>query len=328
MPAVFYDGPMIVSASYRTDIPAFYGQWFARRFREGFARVANPYGGPPATVPLRDGNDGFVFWTRNAQPFLPMLAEVRAAGLPFVVQYTVTGLPRALERSVTGPTQAVETIRRLAGEYGPHTVVWRFDPILFTSLTPPDHLADTFARLADGLAGLVDEAVISFANPYRKTVRNLDAAAATHDFSWWDPPAGEKRALAGRLGVLAGERGMALTLCSQADLVGPSTRPAACVDAGRLERVAADWGMARIIAARIKGNRPDCRCHESRDIGAYDTCPHGCVYCYAVGSRDAAAARHAAHDPTAAFLGAGPPPSHCPDDAGPLPGHDRPVGQS
>jgi hypothetical protein len=310
---------MIVSASYRTDIPAFYGRWFLNRFRAGFARVANPYGGRPSTVPLREGVGGFVFWTRNAAPFLPVLAEIRGAGLPFVVQYTVTGLPRALEAAVTGPDKAADTIRRLAGDYGPHAVVWRFDPILFTSLTPPGWHEAAFATLAESLAGSVDEAVISFANPYRKTVRNLDAAARAHDFAWSDPPAADKRALAGRLATLAAERGMALTLCSQADLIVSGTKPAACIDARRLEAVAADWGLPRLIPARVKGNRPGCRCHESRDIGAYDTCPHGCVYCYAVGSRAAARRRFAAHDPEDAFLGPAPQnPTPFQGDGGPV----------
>jgi len=85
------------------------------------------------------------------------------------------------------------------------------------------------------------------------------------------------------------------------------TRPAACVDARRLEDVAAGWGMLRPIKARVKGNRPDCGCHESRDIGQYDTCPHGCSYCYAVTSRTLAKSRYAAHDPTGESLLPTPP---------------------
>ncbi|MGH6953712.1 MAG: DUF1848 family protein, partial [Alphaproteobacteria bacterium] len=81
---------MIVSASYRTDIPAFYGPWFMRRLAAGHCRIVNPYGGPAQTVPLSaDLVDGFVFWTKNLGPFLAHLPEVRRRGFPFVVQYTV-----------------------------------------------------------------------------------------------------------------------------------------------------------------------------------------------------------------------------------------------
>lgn len=297
---------MIVSASYRTDIPAFYGDWFLNRFRAGSAKVVNPYGRQVSTVPLRAGVDGYVFWTRNAIPFRPALAEVRQAGLPFVVQYTVTGYPRALEASVIEAGRAVADIRALAAEFGPRAVVWRYDPVLFTERTPPEFHRATFARLAEALAGAVDECVLSFAALYKKTARNMDVAARAHGFAWGDASDDAKRALAAELAEVAAARGMRLSLCSQAAYLAPGTSLAACVDARRLEDVAAGWGCPRTLAVRIKGNRPDCRCFESRDIGAYDTCPHGCAYCYAVNSRALAKRRHAAHDPKGEFLF--PPP--------------------
>lgn len=297
---------MIVSASYRTDIPAFYGEWFLNRFRAGYAKVVNPYGRQISTVPMRAGVDGFVFWTRNSGPFRDALAEVRRAGLPFVVQYTITGYPRALETSVIEAGRAVELVLRLAEAFGPRAVVWRYDPIVITSLTPPEWHEHTFAALADRLSGAVDEVAVSFANIYRKTLRNLGAAARAHHFGWEDPPPDGRRALIGRLATLAGTRGMALTVCSQPDCTVPGTAPARCVDARRLEDVAREWGQPRPVRARLKGNRPGCLCSESRDIGEYDTCPHGCTYCYAVTSRTLAKRRFREHDPAGEFLF--PPP--------------------
>ncbi len=288
---------MIVSASYRTDIPAFYGAWFANRFRAGFARVRNPYGGNPYTVPLREGVDGFVFWTRNARPFLPVLREVRDSGLPFVVQYTVTAYPRALETSVAPAADAVATIRELAEAFGPRAVVWRYDPIVATSLTTADWHVATVARLAAALEGAVNECCASFATIYRKTARNMDVAARAHRFAWKDPAEERKRLLLARLQDKAAAHGMTLTLCSQPDLLVDGVAAARCVDAARLSDIA-----GRQIATRTKGNRPGCFCAESRDLGDYDTCPHGCVYCYAVGSRAAAKRRHRLHDPNGEFL--------------------------
>ncbi|MDJ0946179.1 MAG: DUF1848 family protein, partial [Kiloniellales bacterium] len=127
---------MIVSASYRSDIPAFYAEWFARRRAAGFCRVANPYGGTPYRVPLAGPEvEGFVFWTRNAGPFLPALEDLAAEGLPFVVQYTVTGYPRALEPAVPEAARGVALIRELAARYGPRVAVWRYDPVMITGLT-------------------------------------------------------------------------------------------------------------------------------------------------------------------------------------------------
>jgi hypothetical protein len=283
---------VIVSASYRTDIPAFYASWFMARLEAGEARVRNPYGGADYAVSLRAGEvDGFVFWTRNMAPLLPHLEAVRARA-PFVVQLTVTGYPRALETSVVAAETAIAQIHALAERWGCRAVVWRYDPIVLSSLTPPDWHEANFARLAAALAGAVDEVCVSFVQPYRKTARNLDAAARRHGFAWTDAADEEKRALVGRLAANAAAHGIALTLCAQPSLLVPGAGEARCIDAGRLSDVA-----GHAVGGREKGNRPGCRCAESRDIGAYETCPHGCVYCYAVSGRAAARQRYRAHDP-------------------------------
>ncbi len=288
---------MIVSASYRTDIPAFFAPWFAKRFRAGFCRVVNPYGGQSHEVRLRDGVDGYVFWTRNAEPFLDALELVRGAGLPFVVQHTLTAYPRPLEAAVVAPGRALATMRALAGRYGPRAVVWRYDPVLVSELTPPDWHAANFRRLAAALRGVVDEVVISHAHIYRKSARNLDQAARRHGFAWHDPADEAKRALTARLAAIAAGHGMTLTVCSQTPYLAGAARAAACVDAARLMAVG-----GRGFSFRVKGNRPGCACAESRDIGAYDTCAQGCAYCYAVSSRAAAKANLARHDPDSPFL--------------------------
>ena len=290
---------MIVSASYRTDIPAFYGDWFRRRLAEGRARVANPYGGPPYEVPLRAPEcDGFVFWTRNIAPFWPALEEIRTLGLPFVVHYTITGYPRALETSVVCAEQAVEQVLRLHETYGEGSVVWRYDPVLLTSLTPPHWHRENFENLCSPLFWPCDEVVFSFAQIYAKTRANLDRAAKRHGFTWRDPSTGEKTALLGELAAIAAKYALRPTLCAQPELLSSGMAPARCIDADRLSKVA-----GRPIAAKTKGNRPGCLCAESRDIGAYDTCPHGCTYCYAVRRSEVAKRNHRFHDPDAEMLG-------------------------
>ncbi len=286
---------MIVSASYKTDIPAFYGRWFLNRLDAGFCRMVNPYGGQTYRVDLTRGAvDGFVFWTKNLGPFLGALDVVSGAGFPFVVQYSVTGLPTALERSVPDWERAVEHMAHVRDRWGPRAAVWRYDPIVTTDATPSGWHRETFARIAGRLRGVTDEAVVSFLQPYRKTVRNMDAAG----LSWRDPDAAEKRALLADLAGIAADHGMALTLCTQPELDGVAgVTPTRCVDADRLSDVA-----GRPIPARQKGNRPGCFCAESRDIGDYDTCPHGCVYCYAVANRATAQRRFGAHDPAGEFL--------------------------
>ena len=281
---------MIVSASYRTDIPAFYGPWFLERLRAGFAVVANPYGGRPSRVSLApDEAEGIVFWTKHAGPFLEGFAAVHAAGLPFMVQYSITGLPRSLERSAPAADQAVAHLRALRDRFGRRAVIWRFDPIVISEATPLEERRAAFAALAGELRGAVDEVVVSFVQPYAKVRRNMAGMA------WRDPSVEEKRALLGDLSGIAADNGMQLTLCTQPELVDEEAgfKAARCIDSDRLGDVA-----GHVIAARTKGNRPGCLCAESRDIGAYDTCPMGCSYCYAVRDRARAQRALAEHDPS------------------------------
>lgn len=292
------DLEMIVSASYRTDIPAFYGRWFMNRLELGGCDVLNPYGGKTYSVSLQpDEVDGFVFWTKNIGPFLHPLREIHRRGLPFVIQYTINGYPAALERSVPDAEQSVKLLKQLSNCYGARAMVWRYDPIIISDLTPPDWHVARFSRLATALRGATDEVVVSFAQIYRKTRRNLDAAARQQGFVWTDPGSGEKEALVLRLAGIAADNGMRLTICSQPSLLVNGMAAAKCIDSDRLSDVA-----NRLISAKSKGNRPGCLCSESRDIGAYDSCPMGCAYCYAVRNRDFALKNHGTHDPEGANL--------------------------
>lgn len=289
---------MILSASYRTDIPALYGAWFLNRLEAGHALVANPYGGKPYRVSLAASDvDGIVFWTRNAAPFRAGFDAVAARGLPFVVQYTVTGYPRAIEPAVPEAARGIAEMKHLRGRFGPRAVVWRYDPILTSSVTDADWHEENFADVAASLRGTTDEVVVSFAQAYAKTRRNLDAAAQANGFTWREPEREEKRALLSRLAAIAGDNSMRLTLCTQPELASDATPAARCIDAGRLSDIA-----GRDIAAREKGNRPGCLCAESRDLGAYDSCTQGCAYCYAVKLRETAQANRRRHDPADAML--------------------------
>lgn len=266
---------MIISASYRSDIPAFHGPWFQARLKAGHVDVPNPYGSKPYRVSLRPEDvDGFSFWTRNTRPFREGLAAARAVA-PFMVSYTVTGYPVVLERGVPPVAHAVREIAWLAAEHGPRTVVWRYDPVLWTDLTPPAFHRDNFRQLADMIAPHVDEVTFSAATLYAKSTRNLKRMA--QDVAVSDPSDAEKRALLGELAEIAVGHGLKPTLCSQPHLLGGPLEPAACIDVARLSDIA-----GHPLTARQKGNRPGCACAESRDIGRYDSCAHGCAYCYAV----------------------------------------------
>jgi hypothetical protein len=290
---------MIISASYKTDIPTFYGTWFMNRLRAGYCKMVNAWNrNQIIRVSLeRHDVDGFVFWTKNLGPFLPHLQEVRDRGFPFSVQYTINSYPRTLEQAVVDSRRSVEHVRWLADEFGPRVCVWRYDTIVISSLTPVDFHLQNFERLCGELAGATDEVVISFVHLYKKTLQNMERAAKTLGFDWQDPPPERKRDLATRFVEIARAHGMQLSICAQRDYLVPGAADAHCIDAGRLEDIG-----GKPIRADLRGGRKECGCFASRDIGEYDTCPHGCVYCYAVLRRHLAQRRFREHDPESEFL--------------------------
>ena len=292
---------MIISASRRTDIPAFYGRWFVNRLRAGWCQVANPFNANQVrTVSLAPEDvDAFVFWTRNPAPFWPALDEVEARSIPFLFLITLTGYGPPLEPHGPPTAPTIEQIRRLADRIGPRRVTWRYDPIVLGSGHELENHLDRFGRLSAALRGSVDRVVISGLDLYAKTRRRLaalpDGDSLAHDprqSPSWEPLI---RGLAGR----AVDAGMGLVSCAEPDdLTSFGAPPAGCLDGLRLREITGK----PIPLAKDPGQRPACRCVASRDIGAPNTCLHGCTYCYATRSHATAVRRHAMHDPQAPSL--------------------------
>lgn len=260
--------------------------------------VLNPYNHKAFRVDLtRHVVDGFVFWTKNLGPFLSQLEEVNRRSYPFAIQYTINGYPRALEFSVVDSKRATDHMKLLADKYGENIAVWRYDTIIFSSLTPIDFHRKNFEAIAKSLSGCTNEVVISFAQIYKKTLRNMKWAADKFGFSWEDPENELKYNFTKELAAISKTFGMQLTVCSQKQFLSSEVKDAHCIDISRLSKIA-----GCVITAKQKGNRPECGCYLSKDIGEYDTCPHGCVYCYAVQNRELAQARFKKHDPKGEFL--------------------------
>lgn len=297
---------MIISASYKTDIPAFYGEWFSNRLRAGYCKTVNPYNQRFSHVDLNYGQvDGFVFWTKNLSPFFKHLAETRERGFSFIVQYCINNYDRTIEPFIVDYSKSIENMQKLADIYGKKVGVWRYDPILFSSLTPIDFHRRNFEKLAKSLAGTTDEVVISFAQLYKKTLKNINEAAREYKFFWEDPTDEYKYNFTSELYQIAKSYGLQLSICSQKQFLVPNVTGAKCIDAKRLSEVS-----GKTIYVEQKGNRSDCECFLAKDIGEYNTCPHGCLYCYAVQNRNIAKARYKQHNPEGEFLLA---PKDCSD---------------
>jgi hypothetical protein len=164
----------IISASRRTDIPAFYSQWLVNRLRAGFVRYPNPFSGEVYTVSLRPEDvHSIVFWSKHYAPLLPHLDELEEGDYRFYFHYTITGAPRTLEPHVPGWQQAVQVFRKLAERTSSRQVQWRFDPILFTHELGPAFYAARFRDVATALSGATERCYFSFAVFYGKVGRRL-----------------------------------------------------------------------------------------------------------------------------------------------------------
>jgi hypothetical protein len=197
---------------------------------------------------------------------------------------------------------SVATARRLAARAGPARVLWRFDPIVLSDCTDADETVRRFARLARTIEGATTRCTISFMQRYAKVRRNLAPVEAAHG-SGSGPAIDEKRAIAARLAAVAARHGIALLSCCDDALIqagdGCEVGKGRCVDAALIDDLFPD----RAGASKPGPTREACGCALSRDIGAYDTCPQGCCYCYANANPDLARRRHAAQDPRAPALG-------------------------
>ena len=271
----------VISASRRTDIPAFYSTWFMNRIRAGYCEVVNPFNSSQiARVSMRPEDVATIaFWTRYPVPLLRHVDELRERGYRFYFHCSINGYDERLEEANPALDKAVNGFHAAAAVA---RTIWRYDPIVVTDNTPPAWHVENFARIAKRLAGRTSECYFSFIDVYGKTRRNLDKRGiALRDA---DPAA-----IARELSSIAAAHGIKLYACCEDALVTGAVEKGRCV-------------FVPEFAGRPAPTRAECGCIESIDIGAYDTCRFGCVYCYATNSREAAGRRAARHDPEDAAL--------------------------
>jgi hypothetical protein len=289
----------IISASRRTDVPAFHARWFLNRLRAGWCHWIHPYTGAVHRVSLvPDDVDAIVFWTRWPAPLLPDVAAMSADGYTLAFQFTITGYGRPIESHNPPEERAIAVLEKLARAVGAEAVLWRYDPVVLSPRMTPEWHADHFARLARRLSGLTRRCTFSFVEFYGKTERNLRKVEEASCTSFGRPDTGEKQDLGRRLAAIAGQHGMEMLSCCDDALVGGGVGKSRCVDA---DVIAALRGGRR-PAAPLRPTRPDCGCVRSVDIGCYDSCAFGCSYCYATSSRRTALKRLAEADPEDSVL--------------------------
>lgn len=325
--------PVIVSASRATDIPAFYADWFRNRLEAGYCVWQNRFNGTRQYVSF-SGMRAVVFWSKNPAPLLGHLPFLDERGIGYYFQFTLNDYDEEqLEPGVPPLAQRIELFKGLSRRLGRSRVVWRFDPLLLTRLTPPEKLLDKVCRIGEALRGCTERLVISFADiaAYPHVGRRLKEAGSAFSS---EPPGGlvppeaklgvpaaqgggerslgarefteaEMRALGRELAAQAASWDMEARTCAErVELSDCGIRHNRCIDDDLLVRCfPQDDALMEFLgrgstpprrSLKDKGQRKDCGCIASKDIGLYNTCPHLCAYCYANTGRDcvARAARH------------------------------------
>ncbi len=289
----------IISASRRSDIPAFYSRWFLRRLEEGYCEWVHPFTGKVGRVSLRPEDClAIVFWTRNPEPLLPALPDLLSAGHVPCFHFTATGYPKPLESHNPELPRSVRRLRTLAERIGPEAVIWRYDPIVVSSRTPLAFHLEHFASIARDLEGATRRVYFSFVDCYGKTRQNFERLRRQHGIEFPKPDIRERRELVLRLRDEAARRGMTLHACCEAQLVEEGVETGRCIDLAWIRELRPDVDER----PPRRPTRDQCGCTESVDIGAYDTCAFGCRYCYATRSREAALGRLREHDPDDSML--------------------------
>lgn len=292
----------IISVSRRTDIPAFYSEWFINRVRAGYCTVPNPFNANQVSRVSLAPSDvtAFVFWTRNPKPLMKYLPELDQMGFHYYFQYTIIGYPASIDPKSPTIDAAVSTFQELSNLIGKEKVIWRYDPILLSNVTPFEWHSERVSLLVEKLQGFTDTLVISFIDPYRKTIIRMEEE--TGEGFRLAPDAFEPHAyngLAELISTRARTAGMRVQSCAEElDLGRFGITHGRCIDG---ELIADITGTA-VSPRKDPSQRKQCGCVVSKDVGMNNTCLFGCKYCYATSSVAAALANHKKHDPASPSL--------------------------
>lgn len=284
---------MILSVSRRTDIPAFYSDWFFNRLKDGFVYVRNPMNiHQVSRITLSpDVIDCIVFWSKNPKPMLSRLDELKE--YMYYFQFTINAYDKGFEVGVPRKEGIINTFKELSGAIGPKRVIWRYDPILLTDKMDMNYHVRYFEEIAKRLEGYTQTCVISFVDLYKKTQNNLKDTQAR------EPSLKEMLELAAKMFLIANKYGITIQTCAEEiALESVGIKHGKCIDNALIE----DLLGVKLVVSKDPNQRKECGCVQSIDIGEYNTCFHGCKYCYANFKESMVIKNRAAHDPDSPLL--------------------------
>ena len=284
---------MILSASRRTDIPAFFSEWFYNRIQKGFVLIRNPMNiHQISKVNIRpEVVDCIVFWTKNPKPLINRLEILDQ--YHFYFQYTINGYGQKLEPNIPTLQESLDCFKSLSELLGAHRVIWRYDPIIITDDHSIKYHINNFSEIAQQLSGYTRKCIISFVNYYKKCIKNMKSIQFHHITEE------QITKLAERFALICKRNDISIWSCAEKiSLEKYGIKHGKCIDDNLIEELC---GYS-IKIEKDKSQRTHCHCVTSIDIGAYNTCPHGCLYCYANYDMNSVRRNYTMHDRNSELL--------------------------
>lgn len=263
---------MIISCSRRTDIPAFYSDWFFNRLRDGYVLVRNPINPHRVrNVSLAPPDvDCIVFWTKDPAPMLERIDLLK--DYHYYFQFTITPYGKDIEPNLPSKKEITDTFLKLSDKIGKKRMIWRYDPIILSAGINIDYHTTHFHNMASQLAGHTEKCIISFLDMYSHIKSRMA------DVTVRPPDESEMRILALQLARIAETFEIKVATCAEEiDLADTGVEHGQCID----DRLISELTGKELKLAKDKYQRKFCGCVASIDIGEYNTCRHGCRYCYA-----------------------------------------------
>ena len=284
---------MIIQTGMRTDIPAFFSEWFLNRIKEGFVLVRNPYNPKQVTrySLYPDVVDLIAFCSKNPAPMLRHMNALKPYGQYWFV--TITPYGKEIEPNVPAKEKVMEDFKSLSDMVGIDSIGWRYDPIFVDAKHSVEWHISEFEKMAASLSGYTKSCVISFIDIYKKVERNFPSAREVSK--------NDRLTIGKEFIKIAKQYGMTIRPCAEGNDLAPyGADCSGCMTVNTFETAL----HAHLDVPKRKSNQRNgqCACLLGVDIGAYDTCSHLCKYCYANTNAALVKENMRKHDPLSPFL--------------------------
>lgn len=313
--------PVIISASRSTDIPTFYSDWFVEKWKAGYVKWKNPFNGTLLYVSFKETRV-VVFWTKNPKPMFKHLDFLDKHVKNYYFQFSLNDYDKeGYERKVPRVESRINTFKELSNRIGKDRVIWRFDPLLLTKDIDVKELLTRLESIGNQLYTYTNKLVFSFADI--SIYKNVESNLKKENIEYTEFVPDTMIEFAQGLNKLNQKWNLELATCAEKfDLNKYGIMHNKCVDDDLMIKLFHhDKKLMKFLGVEFikptlfepnqqiektrnlkdKGQREACGCIMSKDIGEYNTCPHGYVYCYANTSKEIAFQNYKSHiaNPTA-----------------------------